>query len=433
MVKTFPSELIIDVLLFVCEGVDYDYGLDHPEALQSRLRVSQVCSYWRELVIATSRFWTNITWFTQVYRRIDNWGTNVITEQISGLLYTLDLFFERSLDAPIDLWVCITGVFPRKLPMWDIIDPHLHRCRSLKIMSSTWIRSWDHIFPLRGHFPYLTHLRIERIVVDRIFQLEDAAPHLFHLSLDQCDIFDMEELKIQSQRTLCLAFTREKERQEYGSSPYWDKVDRALLDRRPGRTSKSRLESDPLLPSSSDALVLRLRHTEPRIWIDLLPHLQHVIIAKTKITWTLLEELGDLPHLKTLTFAQYATIWLRSTSDNKFPVLEHLIFHQCEDLDELKNRNWATTSFPALRRFTSRFTLRWKGQWKEMWTRVLPEGLRARPDLVFEWFYRTPEGRRRRPFWDVGALGDVADRVVELSADEADEFGWVEPDRRQLC
>ncbi|KAF8307926.1 hypothetical protein DL93DRAFT_2087487 [Clavulina sp. PMI_390] len=436
MVKSFPSEIIIDVLLFVCEGIDHGNGLDHPEALQSRLHVSQVCSSWRKLVINSSRFWTNVTWYIKAYRHI-NYRITIIPKQISSLLYALELFLERSSDAPIDLWVSLNGVpahegscLDRILPEWDVIGPHVHRCRSLKLMKTSDMSSWYPLFPLRGEFPYLTHLRIERSDIPDIFQLRDAAPRLLHVCLDQGYFSLVNASKGQSKTVSSMAFTREKERQGYHSNPYWDVVDRALVDRSPTRNFRSRPK--PYFPSlpSPNSLVVRVRHAEPRTLVALFPHLQHVIIAKTRVTFALLEDIGDLPDLETLTFARCTLVPLGGVNDNKFLRLQHLIFQECEDLQALDDLNWNSTNFPALLKFTSRCTMRWKWKWEGKWTKVFHGVLRTRPNLVFEWFYRTREGRRRRPFWNVDALGDVADRVVELRADEVDQFDWVEPNHR---
>ncbi|KAF8307927.1 hypothetical protein DL93DRAFT_2087489, partial [Clavulina sp. PMI_390] len=119
--------------------------------------------------------------------------------------------------------------------------------------------------------------------------------------------------------------------------------------------------------------------------------------------------------------------------DNKFLALEHLIFHESEDLESLESLRWNSSNFPALQKLTSRLSLRWKGQWKSKWSKILPELLLARPSLVFEWFFRMPDGQVRRPPWGVDSLGAVAERVVKLGADEVDEFDWVDPDYRQVC
>ncbi|KAF8307928.1 hypothetical protein DL93DRAFT_2231925 [Clavulina sp. PMI_390] len=433
IMHTLPSELVVNTLLLVCEGLDRDKGPDHLEAFQSRLHVSQVCSSWRELVMSTSRLWANITWFTKVYCHVDNQSTNVTPKQIDGLLYALIVFLERSSDHPIDLWVSPTGVFPRRLPVWDVIEPHLHRCRSLKIMSYIPLSRADHghVFPLRGQFPYLTHLRIEQMDISRVFQSDDAAPHLSHLSLDESVI--LEDIRENPQKVLRLAFTSEMERQYPFASPYWDAVDRALVRHTPCRHPSP--SSGPDLSSSqrSDALVLRVRCRKPRVWLEVLPCLQHLIIAGTKVSSILLFDIGRLPHLKTLTFLRCSFVALSTVETQLFPALEHLVFHECEDLHSLNDLRRNVTNFPMLRRFTSRFSLRWKGPWKDRWATILPEVLCARPDLVFEWFYRTTDGQSSRPPWIADVSGDVAERLVELDEDKVDEFDWVDLDRTKAC
>ncbi|KAF8307930.1 hypothetical protein DL93DRAFT_1970913, partial [Clavulina sp. PMI_390] len=430
MATKLPFELIVDVLLLVCQGVDQDKGSDHIEAVKSRLHVSQICSVWRESAIVTCRFWTNMTWVMKVSTTLGGrrpWETP--KQKYHNLLDVLEIFMDRSSDAPIDLWVSLFNDLALEKRVWGIIAPHVHRCRSLMLLRPYLGSVLDNIFPLRGRFPHLTHLRVGHLYkVPRIFELNDAAPHLLHLSLDNGEIETQNELK-ERHDIRCLAFTHEDEWREVHYTPYWDAVDRAFMDRTRGRGPSAKSEPDAVsaLPSDPTGLVLRLQHTKLRGWLELLPALEHVVLVKMKMTSTVMQLIGELPHLQSLTFVRCHSVWFTSALEDRFPLLEHLTFQECEDLGALESLAFYTENLPALRRFTSRFTRSWKPRWKKTWTNSLQKVLRGRPYLVFEWIYTTPSGRSRRPFWSVDAVEDVADRLLNMRADEVDEFHWVEP------
>ncbi|KAF8307929.1 hypothetical protein DL93DRAFT_2087490 [Clavulina sp. PMI_390] len=318
---------------------------------------------------------------------------------------------ERSSNAPINLWVSLDEALSHELPIWEIVAPHVHRCHSLRLKGPVGgALSNDDVFPLPGKFPYLTHLRIQNMhSICGVFELGGTAPHLSHLSLDLSEVDHHNGLK-DRYKILRLVYSHEQE--ELGRTPYWDAADREFVEQAPSRGLKRDTILNPSLRDSNE-LLLRLRLVPLRPWVEILPHLEHITIAKADLSLVQLFSIGRLSHLKSLTFMQCPCKNLLLMGENTFPALEHLSFYECEDLVVVQYIAYNSAAYSALRKITSHSSLQWMPEWRDHWTEALLLMSSNRSNLMFEWC----DGRSNGPWWSVDAVQKSTINIAEVRVD----------------
>lgn len=169
-----PAELIIEV---------FSIGLalaarDNKEDVYLS-RISSLCQYWRSFVFAVPELWTKMCWTVDAHR----------VQPSSSLLYDDFLvgqakaYLERSQELDIDVTIIFVsdgGTELTQMHLRAIFFQHLHRCRSLRLISGR-ASSMAPLLPIPKSMPVLQTLEIFSqypSVVDHLAHLPQARDHV---------------------------------------------------------------------------------------------------------------------------------------------------------------------------------------------------------------------------------------------------------------
>lgn len=147
LIFTLPPELISSIFLFPYRSDREGYK----ELLIFLVRITAVCSTWREVALATPVLWTEIS--LRIYPFL---GTrlNVLADIISAHL-------NRSQTAPLYLTLGNNSIRGSTYStIFPLLSSHLQRCRDISV-TATFHSAWGKMFPLRGRFDNLDSLTLD--------------------------------------------------------------------------------------------------------------------------------------------------------------------------------------------------------------------------------------------------------------------------------
>ena len=134
-----PCEILAEIFLYGRDSQASPRWIVHYLA-----SVSEVCSLWRSAAVTTALLWTSVYY-------------NFPTRQLSTITYArLSAYLERSKNASIDVSMVFAAEDANAARIWELIRPHMGRCRYAKLMCPT-IALVRMILPLPGRLERLTH------------------------------------------------------------------------------------------------------------------------------------------------------------------------------------------------------------------------------------------------------------------------------------
>lgn len=122
-VRALPAEILAEIFAFLCQEIEIVPRDSRNPAALSPLRVSQVCSQWREAALSTPKLWSNIAIHAMQKYPIP-----------SSRVHLLRLHLERSQQCPLTLRLNIgRGSVDEARPLVEQLVEHSHRWHSVNL------------------------------------------------------------------------------------------------------------------------------------------------------------------------------------------------------------------------------------------------------------------------------------------------------------
>ncbi|KAF8307953.1 hypothetical protein DL93DRAFT_2100997 [Clavulina sp. PMI_390] len=161
-------------------------GASKPTSLRTLLSVTAVSRYWREVALHTAQLWNSI-----------NIAIPPADIPFTTLLELTRAHLERSRDALLDIDFIAHYPLEQGLELWNLLLPHLYRCRSLQVQGLSREMATE-LLPLPGELPALRCMSITAeaisfrqplpVTTPYIFALPNAAPSLGYLNLTNVQV-----------------------------------------------------------------------------------------------------------------------------------------------------------------------------------------------------------------------------------------------------